>query len=115
MRFRPDAPPGVMDYLFVELMRWGASEGYAWFNLGMAPLSGIERGALAPLWNRIGAFVFRHGEHFYHFRGLRAYKEKFAPEWQPRYLASPGRLALPTVVANIAALISGGLKGVVAK
>jgi phosphatidylglycerol lysyltransferase len=115
MRFRPDAPPGVMDYLFVELMRWGAREGYAWFNLGMAPLSGIEPDALAPIWIRIGAFVFRHGEHFYHFRGLRAYKEKFAPEWRPRYIASPGRLALPAVVANVAALISGGLKGVVVK
>jgi phosphatidylglycerol lysyltransferase len=96
-------------------MRWGAREGYAWFNLGMAPLSGIEPDARAPIWNHIDAFIFRHGEYFYHFRGLRAYKEKFAPEWRPRYLASPGRLALPTVVTNLVALISGGLKGVVAK
>ena len=115
MRFEPEAPPGVMDYLIVELMRWGAREGYAWFNLGMAPLAGVEPGALAPIWNRVGAFIFRHGEQFYHFRGLRAYKEKFSPEWRPRYLAAPGRLALPKAVANIAVLISGGLKGVIAK
>lgn len=115
MRFGPDAPPGVMDYLFFELMRWGSREGYAWFNLGMAPLSGMEPHALAPLWNRVGAFVFRHGEHFYNFRGLRAYKEKFVPVWRPRYLASPGRMVLPAVLANIAALISGGVKGAVAK
>jgi len=115
MRHRPDAPSGVMDFLFAELMAWGKAEGYAWFNLGMAPLSGLEDRALAPLWNRVGAIVFRHGEHFYNFQGLRAYKEKFHPTWTPRYLASPGGITLPRVLVNVAALISGGLRGVFAK
>jgi phosphatidylglycerol lysyltransferase len=57
--------------------------------------------------------VFRHGEHFYNFQGLRAYKEKFGPEWQPRYLACPGGLALPRILANVGGLIAGGLTGVV--
>jgi lysylphosphatidylglycerol synthetase-like protein (DUF2156 family) len=35
--------------------------------------------------------------------------------WQPRYLASPGGLALPQILANLAALVSGGLKGAVSK
>ena len=115
MRYLPEAPHGVMDYLFIELMLWGKQEGYQRFNLGMAPLSGLEDHALAPLWNRLGSFVFRHGEHFYNFQGLREYKEKFNPLWEPKYLASPGGLALPRVLINIASLISGGLKGVVAK
>ncbi len=115
MRFLPDAPENVMEYLFLQLMLWGKQEGYDWFNLGMAPLSGLEDHALAPLWNRLGAFMFRHGEHFYNFQGLRHYKDKFDPEWEPRYLASPGGLALPSILANIATLISGGLKGVVTK
>ena len=115
MRFLPDAPESVMEYLFLQLMLWGKQEGYHWFNLGMAPLSGLEDHALAPLWNRLGAFMFRHGEHFYNFQGLRRYKDKFDPEWEPRYLASPGGLALPRILTNIAALISGGLKGVVTK
>lgn len=115
MRYLPSAPSGIMEYLFIQLMVWGQREGYQWFNLGMAPLSGLEDRTLAPLWNRLGAFVFRHGEHFYNFQGLRQYKEKFAPEWTPRYLASPGGLALPRIVANVAALISGGLKGVLGK
>ena len=59
--------------------------------------------------------MFRHGEHFYNFQGLRQYKDKFDPEWEPKYLASPGGLALPRILTNIAALISGGLKGVIAK
>jgi phosphatidylglycerol lysyltransferase len=115
MRYWPDAADGVMDYLFVCIMLWGKEQGFRWFNLGMAPLSGLESRALAPLWNRLGAFVFRHGEHFYNFRGLRQYKEKFDPQWRPKYLASPGGLALPQIFANIAALISGGMKGAVAK
>jgi phosphatidylglycerol lysyltransferase len=115
MRYLPQAAEGVMEYLFVCLMLWGKAQGYRWFNLGMAPFSGLENRALAPLWNRLGAFVFRHGEHFYNFQGLRQYKEKFGPEWRPRYLASPGGLALPQILANLATLISGGVKGVVTK
>jgi phosphatidylglycerol lysyltransferase len=115
MRYLPEAPRGVMEYLFIQLMLWGKQEGYRWFNLGMAPLSGLEDHALAPLWSRLGAFVFRHGEHFYNLQGLRQYKEKFDPEWAPRYLASPAGLSLPRIIANIASLISGGMKGVIAK
>ncbi len=115
MRHLPEAPHDIMEYLFVQLMLWGKQEGYRWFNLGMAPFSGLETRALAPLWNRLGAFVFRHGEHFYNFQGLRQYKEKFDPEWEPRYLASPAGLALPRVLTNLASLISGGLTGVLTK
>jgi len=104
-----------MEYLFICLMLWGKEQGYRWFSLGMAPFSGLENGTLAPLWNRLGAFVYRYGEHFYNFQGLRQYKDKFDPEWRPKYLALPGGLALPQIFANIARLISGGMKGVVAK
>ncbi|MBN3538638.1 phosphatidylglycerol lysyltransferase domain-containing protein, partial [Sphingomonas pseudosanguinis] len=41
MRHLEDAPGGVMDYLFVELMLWGQAQGYARFALGLAPLSGV--------------------------------------------------------------------------
>lgn len=115
MRFLPDAPHGVMDYLFVEIMLWGRKEGYKWFALGMAPLAGLEDRALAPLWNRLGAFVFRYGEHFYNFQGLRFYKDKFNPVWEPKYLAVPGGLALPKILADIAALIAGGVKEIFSK
>jgi phosphatidylglycerol lysyltransferase len=115
MRYLPESPHGVMDYLFIQLMFWGKQEGYRWFNLGMAPLSGLGDRVLSPLWSRLGAFVFRHGEHFYNFQGLRQYKEKFDPDWEPRYLATPAGLALPRILTNLTTLISGGLKGIVAK
>lgn len=115
MRHANEAPPGVMDYLLVELMLWGREQGYRRFNLGMAPLSGMEDRALAPLWNRVGAFIFRHADDFYGFQGLRRYKEKFDPVWEPRYLASPGGLVLPRILTNLATLIAGGVRGVLGK
>lgn len=115
MRHASAAPKGVMDYLFAELFLWGAAQGYRYFNLGMAPLSGLESHPLAPLWHRIGTLVFRHGEHFYNFEGLRAYKQKFHPEWRPKYLVASRGLGWPSALIDVAALISGGLKGVFAR
>ena len=115
MRYTSVAPQGVMEFLLIELMLWGRDNGYQRFILGMAPLSGIENRSLAPLWNRVGALLFSRGEPFYNFQGLRQYKEKFDPIWEPRYLASPGGLVLPRILTNIASLISGGLAGVVSK
>jgi phosphatidylglycerol lysyltransferase len=115
MRHAADPPPGVMDYLFVEVLLWGKAQGYRWFSFGMAPLAGLEDRTLAPLWNKVGAFVYEHGEPFYNFAGLRAYKEKFAPVWEPRYLAAPGAFSLPRVLPDIAVLVAGGPMGVLAK
>jgi phosphatidylglycerol lysyltransferase len=115
MRYSSAAPSGIMDYLFVKLMLWGKEQGYRWFDLGMAPFAGIESRENAPLWNRLSSLVFRYGEHFYNFQGLRQYKDKFEPEWEPKYMASPGGVALPIIFANIAALTSHGLRGVVSR
>ena len=115
MRFIPDTPNSVMEYLFINLMLWGKKEGFQWFNLGMAPFSGMENHAFSPLWNRLASLIYSHGEHFYNFQGLRQYKEKFDPEWVPKYLASPGGLALPLILKNLSTLISGGFRGVILK
>lgn len=106
MRHLPDAPNGTMDCLFVNLMLWGREQGYRWFDLGMAPLSGLESRRFAPLWNRIGGLIYDHGKAFYNFSGLRAWKEKFQPVWRPRYLAVPKSWDLPAAILDITALIS---------
>jgi len=110
MRHRDDAPHNAMEALFLHLMLWGRERGYRTFNLGMAPLSGLDPSAVAPLWNRLGTFVYERGAALYNFQGLRAFKEKFHPTWEPRYLAWPGGLALPRVLADISALIAGGYR-----
>jgi phosphatidylglycerol lysyltransferase len=115
MRFGARAPRSTMDFLFTQLMLWGKAEGFRWFDLGMAPLAGLEARQIAPLWSRAGAWLYRHGEHFYNYQGVRQYKQKFDPVWEPRYLASPGGLARPRILANVATLISGGITGIVRK
>ncbi|HZN33424.1 MAG TPA: bifunctional lysylphosphatidylglycerol flippase/synthetase MprF [Pirellulaceae bacterium] len=115
MRFADGAPGGAIDYLFAQLMLRGHEESYRWFNLGVAPLAGVEGHSLAPAWNRFAEIVYRHGEHFYNFQGLRDYKDKFDPVWTPKFLACPGGLRLPMILTNLATLISGGPKGLVGK
>lgn len=111
MRYLPEAPNFAMDALFAEMLLWGAGAGFHWASLGAAPFAGVENRELAPLWNRIGGFIYEHGEHFYRFEGLRAYKEKFDPVWSPNYLACPGGLAAPRILYEVNVLVSGGLRG----
>jgi len=115
MRHDRDVTNNIMDLLFVKIIQWSQGRGYKWFNLGMAPLSGLEDHRLAPLWNKVLALVYRHGENYYNFRGLRQYKDKFNPVWEPRFLVVPGGLKVPQVLTDISSLISGGIKGLVAK
>lgn len=108
MRHSADAPPGVMDFIFTSLLLWGQSQAYRWFTLGLAPLSGLEARRLSPLWVKAGAFLYRHGDAFYGFGGLRAYKAKFAPIWEPRFIAGPQGLSLARAMVDLQRLIGGG-------
>jgi phosphatidylglycerol lysyltransferase len=112
MRYNPESPNGIMEFLFVELMLWGKAENYQWFSLGVVPLAGLERHPLAPLWHKIGTTIFDLGDEFYNFEGLYEYKAKFEPVWQPRYLAAPAGLSIPFILITITRLISGGWKGI---
>ncbi|MEO8615519.1 MAG: phosphatidylglycerol lysyltransferase domain-containing protein, partial [Luteolibacter sp.] len=115
MRHSVEAPSCVMDFLFTELFLWGKAEGYQWFGLGMAPLSGMVAHPLAPLWQKLGALIYLRGSAFYNFQGLREFKEKFNPEWEPRYLAVTGSWQLPAALTDITALIGGGWRNVIGR
>ncbi|MEZ5935760.1 MAG: bifunctional lysylphosphatidylglycerol flippase/synthetase MprF [Alphaproteobacteria bacterium] len=114
MRFAADAPKSAMDFLMVEAMLWAKAEGYRQFDLGMAPLAGLPGHRLAPLWSKFARLVYRHGGGLYNFEGLRAFKDKFDPVWEPVYLLYP-RGTLARVLTDITALIAGGWAGVVRK
>jgi phosphatidylglycerol lysyltransferase len=115
MRHLPDTPPGTMDYLFAKILLHLQAEGYARFGLGMAPMAGMAERRSAPHWQRLGRLLFEHGGRFYNFRGLYNFKDKFEPVWEARYLTAPRGLAPLFVLADVAALIGGGVKGVVGK
>jgi lysylphosphatidylglycerol synthetase-like protein (DUF2156 family) len=109
MRHDPnDTPNGLMDFLFTEILLWAQGRGLVSFDLGMAPLAGLaEEKKYASLFARAGRLVHERGEHFYGFKGLRAFKDKFVPRWEPRYIAAPGAWSLPIVLAEVAMLTSG--------
>ncbi|PHY22269.1 bifunctional lysylphosphatidylglycerol flippase/synthetase MprF [Caulobacter sp. BP25] len=111
MRYSDEAPKNVMDYLFVELLQWGKDEGYQAFEFGVAPLAGLEDRRLAPIMSRVGRLLYERGEEIYNFQGVRRYKDKYDPVWQPRYIAAPQKWAIPFLLADIGLLSSGGVSG----
>src|SRR5262249_30189397 len=111
MRYGDEAPKNVMDFLFVELLRWGRAQGYQAFDFGMAPLAGLDDRPLAPIMSRVGRLLFERGEDLYNFRGVRRYKDKYDPVWQPRYIAAPNKWAIPILLADVGLLVSGGVAG----
>lgn len=115
MRYGNNAPKNIMEYLFLKLMLYGKEQGYEYFNLGMAPMSGFQVHSFSPVWNRLAGIIYKHGEKFYNFRGLRSYKEKFDPVWEPRYIAVEGVFSLPAALTGVAFLISGGPSGIFSK
>jgi phosphatidylglycerol lysyltransferase len=109
MRYRADGPP-VMDYLITSILLWGKEAGYRTFNLGMAPLAAVGAHRGAHQRERLASLVFRRGEQWYNFQGVRHYKEKFHPEWLPRYMAYEAAWEWPMALANVSALIAGSWK-----
>jgi phosphatidylglycerol lysyltransferase len=111
MRYADAAPKNVMDFLFVELLQWGRAHGYVAFEFGSAPLAGLEDRPLAPILSRVGRLLFERGEELYNFQGVRRYKDKYDPVWQPRYIAAAHKWAIPGLLADIGLLSSGGVSG----
>lgn len=108
MRHLTDAPHGTMDFLFVQLLQHAKDAHFCWFDLGMAPLSGVGRSHWSPLNERLLKLVYEFGNRFYNYKGLRQYKEKFHPEWRSMYLAYPHGHPLASVLFDVTALITGG-------
>jgi len=115
MRYLPDSGSGMMEFLFTSLILHYRDAGYATFSLGMAPLAGLTAKHGARLWTRFGALLFRHGGAFYNFEGLRGFKQKFAPDWQPRFVAVPGSLPPLPALKDVAILIAGSPRGLISK
>ena len=92
MRFeRENAPSGIMDFLFLKLFLYFKDQGKIYFELGMAPLSNVGINANSFVEEKLAYLVYKFGYKFYSFEGLRAYKEKFSPSWEPVYLSYPNK------------------------
>lgn len=103
MRRRPDIHWGAMDFLFQAMMLRLHEDGFKRFNMGIAPFVGTAQKADASLIERTIERLGDQLDWFVHSKGLRQYKDKFEPQWEPRYLAYSGS---PISLARIGIAIS---------
>ena len=99
--------------------------GFRHFSLGMAPFTGLEAQTRPSLKDKVSKginqdivdsqveaeiiglklryvtnTVTRFCKNYYNFTGLRNFKEKYNPQWEPRYLSPVGLAAWLKVVLN---------------
>jgi phosphatidylglycerol lysyltransferase len=107
MRHRREVENGTMDFLFVKIIEWAKARGYATFDLGLSALAGVGEDSDDPAVERALHYIYEHIYHFYNFKGLHAFKDKFHPQWAPRYIIYPGAASLPSVALALIEADSG--------
>jgi phosphatidylglycerol lysyltransferase len=71
------------------------AKGVERFNLGLAPMSGFQEKEEASPQERAVHTFFQQLNFLFSYKGLRAYKAKFASFWEPRYVVYRNVLELP--------------------
>jgi phosphatidylglycerol lysyltransferase len=107
MRHLPDVERGAMDFLFTSLLQHCKEQHYDGFNLGLVIFSGVGNTPAAPRLEKGVHYLYDHLNQFYNVQGLRAYKDKFHPQWEPRYFVYSLLAALPEVVVALVRADSG--------
>jgi len=108
IRRKLDAKSGTMDFLFVKLFFWARDRGFDTFNMGLSALSGVGERPGSSALERLIHFIYEHGNWFYDFKGINAFKKKFNPHWDPQYLVFPTKTNLPYVWLAMMIVNSGG-------
>lgn len=101
MRFRGDTVDNAMQMLLLQILAWAKEEGYESFDLGMAPLANVGDQTYSRSRDRVIRLVYEYGNRVYGFKGLRAYKDKFRPHWENRYLVYAEASALPQILLGL--------------
>ena len=105
---RRGSESGTMDLLFVRLIEYFREQGYDTFNLGLCPLAGVGNHTESGVPEKILNLFYHHFNQLYAFKGLRQFKEKFGPRWEPRYLIYTSSFLLPKIALAIVKADAGG-------
>jgi phosphatidylglycerol lysyltransferase len=79
-----DAPAAAMDALIVALVQYAKERKLLYVNLGLVPMTGITDPETAA--EKIIKLASQRIRRFWHYRGLREFKEKYATYWENKYL-----------------------------
>jgi len=107
MRRRTEVENGTIEFLFASMLQHFQQLGYDSFNLGLSALSGVGEAQKSPRLEKVLHYLYEHLNQFYNFKGLHSFKEKFNPDWEPRYLVYPRLTALPDIVVGLVRADSG--------
>lgn len=98
---------GTMEYLFARMLQWSKDQGYDTFSLGLSAIVGVGEKPEDPRVEQALHTISEYVGRFYNFKGLHEFKEKFHPNWEPRYLAYPGAAAMPQILSSLLRVHSG--------
>jgi len=107
MRRRSSSPNGIVDFLIASAVLQFQTEGAQIVSLGLSPLAGSFDQDLdeeKEIFERARCIMFERFNRFYNFKGLNAFKAKFAPSWEPRFLVYTRTSSLiPSAIAALRA------------
>ncbi len=107
MRHYAGVEHGTMEFLFAKMLQWAREKGYDTFSLGLSAIVAVGEKPDDPRVEQALHTIATYVSRFYNFKGLHDFKEKFHPQWEPRYLAFPGPASLPLVLSTLLRVHSG--------
>jgi phosphatidylglycerol lysyltransferase len=101
MRYVPEAPKFIMDFLISKSLLHLQQEGYRQASLANAPLANVTPEDELTMLDRGVRLLFENLHGIYEYKSLFQFKKKFNPTWEGRYLAFPSLETLPRIAVAI--------------
>ena len=96
-----------MEFLFIRMLQWAKEKGYDTFSLGLSAIVGVGEKSDDPRVEQALHTISEYVSRFYNFKGLHNFKDKFHPQWEPRYLVYQGPSSLPQALSSLLRVHSG--------
>ncbi len=95
LRSAESAPGNINDYVMMNFINELYRQSVPCLNMGLSPLSGLNTSGGSDSATIAGLLklVYAAAGRFYSFQGLRRFKDKYAPSWEPRYIVYKGGVA----------------------
>ena len=85
IRWLPELDLPLMDGLYLHMLLWGQEKNIKPLTWEWPPSLMLVLLHYSYLRERLAGRVFEHFNGLYRFQGLRRYKEKYSPNWEPRF------------------------------